>query len=296
MFYAGADYYGWRSLAERSAQEAEAAGTPVDAEEQARTLARLGEMYGFATSAVCRHQFLVEYFGQAWKPSDGASEGCGACDVCLRELSVHADSQRTAQMILSCVARCGQRWGAAHIADVLRGGDTERIRQMGHDRLSTFGLLEAHGTREIRHWIDQLVALGHLRVADGQFPTLSLTESGVEAMHARVPVTLFALPATPKKPKRARGASAAASDAPLAFDDEIFQRLRLLRRRLAAQRGVPPYLIFGDRTLQELAAVKPTRVEQLLGIRGIGEAKLRDLGAVFAAEIAAALAERGHSP
>jgi len=292
MLYAGADYYGWRSLTERSAQEAEAAGAPVDAAEQASALARLGEVYGFATSAVCRHQFLVEHFGQAWKPPGDGSEGCGACDVCLHELSVLADSQRTAQMILSCVARCGQRWGAQHIADVLRGGDTERIRAAGHDKLSTFALLKSHNTREIRHWIDQLVALGHLSVADGQFPTLALSESGVEAMYARTPVTLFALPATPAKPKRSRGASPAAGDGtPLDFDDGLFQRLRALRRRLAAERGVPPYLIFGDRTLQELAAVKPTRVEQLRGIRGIGEVKLRDLGAVFAAEIAAAVAE-----
>jgi ATP-dependent DNA helicase RecQ len=237
---------------------------------------------------------LVEHFGQAWQPPEDASDGCGACDVCLRELSVLADSQRTAQMILSCVARCGQRWGAQHIADVLRGGDTERIRAAGHDQLSTFALLKAHPSREIRHWIDQLVALGHLRVADGQFPTLALSESGVEAMRARVPVTLFAMPATPAKPKRSRsGAGAAADGAPLDFDDALFQRLRALRRRLAAERGVPPYLIFGDRTLQELAAAKPTRVEQLRGIRGIGEVKLRDLGAVFAAEIAAAVAQTG---
>ena len=285
MLYAGADYFGWRSLAERSARDAEAAGAPVDAEEQARALARLGEMYGFATSAVCRHRFLVEHFGQAWKPPAG--DGCGACDVCLRELSVLADGVRTTQMILSCVARCGQRWGAQHIADVLRGGDTERIRQMGHDRLSTFGLLQGHATREIRHWIDQLVALGHLRVAEGSYPTLSLTESGALAMKGRVPVTLFALPAPPAKPKRARGAaSAGGAEAPLDFDGALFQRLRALRRRLAAERGVPPYLIFGDRTLQELAARRPTRVDQLRGIRGIGEAKLRDLGAIFVAEIA----------
>lgn len=287
MLYAGADYYGWRSLAERSAQEAEAAGAPVDPAEQALALERLSEMYGFATSATCRHRFLVEHFGQAWA---GDPDGCGACDVCLNELAVHADSQRTAQMILSCVARCAQRYGAQHVADVLRGGDTERVRAAGHDKLSTFGLLKAHNNREIRHWIDQLVAAGHLRVADGQFPTLSLTESGVEAMKARVPVTLFALPLAPAKAKRTRAPSASA-DATPDYDDALFQRLRALRRRLAAERGVPPYLIFGDRTLQELAAVKPTRVEQLRGIRGIGEVKLRDLGAVFAAEIAAALAE-----
>jgi ATP-dependent DNA helicase RecQ len=290
MLYAGADYYGWRSLTERSAQEFAAAGAPVDAAEQALALERLGEMYGFATSATCRHKFLALHFGQAW---DGDAEGCGACDVCLGELTTLADSQRIAQMILSCVARCAQRYGAQHIADVLRGGDTERVRAAGHDKLSTFGLLASHSVREIRHWIDQLVALGHLRVADGQYPTLSLSESGVEAMKARVPVTLFALPLAPAKGKRTRTAAASSAEATPDYDDALFQRLRALRRRLAAERGVPPYLIFGDRTLQELAAAKPTRVDQLRGIRGIGEVKLRDLGAVFAAEIAAALAESG---
>ena len=287
MLYAGADYFGWRSLAERSAQEAAAAGAPVDPAEQAQALARLGEMYGFATSATCRHKFLVEHFGQAWEGD--VREGCGACDVCLGELTTLADSQRTAQMILSCVARCCQRWGAGHIADVLRGGGTERIRQLGHDKLSTFGLLRAHNNREIRHWIEQLVALGHLRVAEGQFPTLSLTESGVDAMKARVPVTLFALPAAPAKSKRMRAASAKTGDAMPDYDDALFQRLRALRRRLAAERSVTPYLIFGDRTLQELAAAKPACAEQMRGIRGIGEVKLREFCAVFAAEIADAL-------
>ena len=149
MLYSGADFHGWRSLTERSAAEAEAAGAPVDPEETARTLARLSEMYGFATGATCRHRFLVEHFGQAW-PRERAA-GCGACDVCLGELAALPDAQRVAQMVLSCVARCGQRYGAQHVADVLRGADTERVRGAGHARLSTFGLLAARAAREIRH-------------------------------------------------------------------------------------------------------------------------------------------------
>jgi ATP-dependent DNA helicase RecQ len=290
LLYAGSDYFGWRSLAERSARDAESAGNAVEPEEQARALARLGEMYGFATSAVCRHRFLVEHFGQAFA-ARSEDVGCGACDVCLRELPALHDAQRTAQMILSCVVRCGQRYGAQHVADVLRGADTERVRAAGHERLSTHGLLRGRDTREIRHLIDQLVGLGHLAVASGQYPTLSLTASGVEVMAGRAPVALFALPVAPKRAPRA-SARTSASDAPLEYDDALFQRLRGLRRRLATERGVPPYLIFGDRTLQELAAHKPTTLAQLRGIHGIGEVKLRDLGPVFAAEIEAAAAER----
>jgi ATP-dependent DNA helicase RecQ len=287
MLYSGADFHGWRSLAERSAADAAAAGAAVDPEESARALARLSEMYGFATRASCRHRFLVEHFGQSF-PRD-RDAGCGACDVCLGELAALPEAQRIAQMVLSCVVRCGERYGAQHVADVLRGADTERIRSTGHAQLSTFGLLKASAAREIRHCIDQLVGLGHLQVAPGQYPTLALTPSGREVMAGRAPVALFALPLAPRARSKLRG-PAAGGDA-LAYDEALFQRLRALRRRLAAERRVPPYLIFGDRTLQELAAVKPTSPERLRGIRGIGEVKARDLGPVFLAEIAAGIAE-----
>ena len=305
MLYSGADYHGWRNLQERSHSEARASGVEIDPQEAERSLERLSEMYSLATSATCRHRFLVQHFGQEWT----GGETCGACDVCLGELRAAADAPRVAQMILSCVVRCEQRYGAGHVADVLRGASTERIRAAGHDRLSTFGLLHERHPREIRHWIEQLVGLDHLRVAPGQYPTLSLTRTGVEVMKAQRDVQLYDLPVPPRSRRAAParvvttrrgklslepdgaggGRTAVTSDGAeieLTVDATLFERLRNLRRRLARERGVPPYLIFGDRTLQELAALRPTTLDELRGIRGIGQAKLADLGPLFVAEIA----------
>jgi ATP-dependent DNA helicase RecQ len=306
MLYSGSDYHGWRNLQERSHAEARAQGVEIDPLEAQHSLQRLSEMYGFATNAICRHRFLVSHFGQEWSHA----EGCGACDVCLGELRSLADAQRVAQMILSCVVRCEQRYGAAHIADVLRGASSERIRAAGHDRLSTFGLLRDKHPREIRHWIEQLVGLEHLRTAPGQYPTLSLTRTGVEVMKGQRELALFELPVPPRGKRSALprtvttrrthltyepdGSAAArtavtsdGAEIELTVDAALFERLRNLRRRLARERGVPPYLIFGDRTLQELAALRPTSLDDLRGIRGIGETKRADLGPLFVAEIAA---------
>jgi ATP-dependent DNA helicase RecQ len=273
MFYSGSDYAGWRSLAERSETS--------DLDGQLR---RLGQMFGFATSAACRHRYLVEHFGQAFEPGE---DGCGACDVCLGEMPVLEDSQVVAQKILSCVVRCHQSFGAGHVADVLRGADTERIRRIRHHELSTYGLLKDHTAREIRHWIEQLVGLDHLRVAEGPYPTLFLSETGVAVMKAEAPVTLFASvkPAASARKRRSLAELAAEEGAPPA-DQALFDELRDLRRQLAVERGVPPYVIFNDRTLSLLSSYKPRTPEEFLGIKGVGEKKAADLGPTFLAAIA----------
>jgi ATP-dependent DNA helicase RecQ len=281
LFYSGADYHGWKQLQERSAAEARANGVEIDPNEAQNALARLSEMYGWATSAICRHKFLVEHFGQAWTPQEAVAPnggaGCGACDVCLGELATVADSQRIAQMILSCVVRCEQRYGASHVTDVLCGVADEKLKSVGHDKLTTFGLLRQRDPRQVRHWIEQLVGLELLVTAAGRYPTLSLTRAGVEAMHARLPVTLFEIPQLPRSRRSRR--PAVPSD--IQYDETLFEKLRQLRRNLASERGVPPYMIFGDRTLQELAALQPTDVDELRGVRGVGAKKLDDLGPLF---------------
>jgi ATP-dependent DNA helicase RecQ len=274
LYFSGSDVHGWRSLMERGAAEPERSGS-TDLEGQ---LERLGRMWSFASGANCRHRFLVEHFGQSFQ----AQQACGACDVCLGELAAVEGSSVLAQKILSCVVRCEQRFGAAHVTDVLRGRDTERVRRAGHGRLTTFGLLAQHSARELRHWIDQLVGLEHLRAAPGTYPTLALTRSGLEVMKGTREVTLYALPPTARPARAARSAPALAAlaaevGAPTP-DEGLFELLRGLRRRLAAERSVPPYLIFGDRTLALLASHRPRNQAELLTIKGIGEKKAQDLG------------------
>lgn len=289
MLHGGSDFYTWKHLAERSAQEAADAGIETAGGDLEGTLQRLSEVMRFATGAECRHRVLARHFGQ-----DLSAANCGACDVCLGELTSIPDSSVIAQKILSCVVRCDQRFGAAHVADVLRGADTARIRQSGHDSLSTFGLLPGHTQREIRAWIDQLVGLEFLRVAPGPYPTLSMTQDGVAAMRGEVETTLFEVPKAKRAAKkrsakdalkaarRGQGDPGAGPDGTGAEPDEkLFDRLRSLRRRLARERSVPPYLIFNDRTLAQLATDKPVDAKAFRAIPGVGDRKAEDLGPIF---------------
>ncbi len=286
LFHSGSDYHNWKHLIERSTREAEERGVAGAEEEQQAAVERLGHMYGFATGAVCRHAFLLEYFGQ--RPDEAMrAEGCGACDVCLGELGRVEDELVVAQKILSCVVRCDQRYGAAHVTDVLRGADTARIRQCGHDQLSTHGLLKGHSVSEVRGWIDQLVGLGHLATTGGNYPTLHLTRSGVEVLKGEREVQLFVTHAVQRDArKRRKAAVSAALDEGLEADEALFEELRDLRRELARERGVPPYLIFNDRTLALMAAHLPSTQEELLALKGVGEKKAADLGPAFLERIA----------
>ena len=290
LLYSGADYHNWKHLMERSTQEATERGVENAEAELESGLERLGHIFGFASGAVCRHRTLLEYFGQS--PTEAMKrDGCGACDVCLGELQRVEESLVVAQKILSCVVRCDQRFGAGYVTDVLRGADTARIRETGHDALSTYGLLSRHSAREVRGWIEQLTSRGSLATTGGQYPTLYLTRDGLEVLRGERSIELFVT----QKPKRARAkavAHAAAEEDGLEVDEALFEELRALRRDLARERGVPPYLIFNDRTLSLMSARKPKSEAELLEIKGVGEKKAADLGPLFLAEIAS-FGERG---
>jgi ATP-dependent DNA helicase RecQ len=242
----------------------------------------LRDMERYAASVGCRHRHLVGYFGERYERDD-----CGACDYCLDELERVDDSVAIARKILSCVARVGQRFGAAHVTNVLRGSESEQIAARRHDQLSTFGLLKDMSVPEVRGYIEQLTGHELLRQSGDEFPVLELTEVGVtllkdEASRPDLVLARQRRPAKDRLPRRARGVEAEAWQD---VDRDLFERLRAVRLEIARQRGVPPYVIFHDTTLRDMARLKPSTVDELRHVKGVGERKAADLGEVFLAEI-----------
>ena len=262
LFYSAADVIRWRNLMERSAEEA--AVPPAVIESGVHLLEQIRV---FATVVGCRHAALSEYFGETY-----ANSNCGACDVCLGEVEGVADSTVVAQKVLSCVARVDQRFGVEHVVDVLSGANSDRIRNLGHDKLSTYGLLKDIPRRTVTNVIYQLIDAQLLERTPGDRPTLKLNAQSWEVMRGKRTVTL--LEARRSKTTRTRIEQASWQN----VDEAIFERLRDLRRELAAERGVPAFVILHDTTLRELASIKPTTVEALRHVRGIGEKKRTDFG------------------
>ncbi len=270
LFYSTADFMKWRLMLERNNELSEGS----------RKLLRDIERY--AASVGCRHRHLVSYFGDTYDRAD-----CGACDYCLEELETAAEPVVLSRKILSCVARVGQRFGVAHVANVLCGSTSEQVIARGHDRLTTFGLLKDLPNPEVRGYIEQLIAHGYLRQTEDQFPVVALTEEGVTLLKdagvaAGLTLARQRRPSRDRAPKRSRVETESWQD----VDRDLFERLRTLRLSIARSRGVPPYVIFHDTTLRELARLRPSSVAELHGIRGIGTRKAEDLGHAVLAVIA----------
>ncbi len=243
---------------------------------------KLRRMIDYADHHGCRHHFILEYFGDA-----EAAPHCSVCDNCL----AHTDSTArlpteeetvAIQKALSCVARVDGRYGRGRIAQTLVGSRSKQVLDIGLDRLSTYGLLREFGEDYIWNLLDALLRAGCLALSSGEYPTLSLTPLGREVMLRKRAVALV-LPSrsvteskprplgkTPRKPTEA-------DDQP--YDEQLFDALRDWRRQKAAALGnVPAYLIYPDKTLKELARLKPKTVEELMEVRGIGEAKAQRFG------------------
>lgn len=243
---------------------------------------KLDALLGYAETARCRRQVLLDYFGET------LAEPCGNCDTCLTPVE-RFDGTVLAQKALSCIYRTGQVFGAGHVIDVLLGGDTDKIRQRGHDRLSTYGIgkeIDKDGWRSV---IRQLIAHGLLAV-DPDHGGLRLTDACRPVLKGDQPVELRRDPVAEKPPRRSRGAGdrpARPTRASLndAADQALFDALRSRRLELAREQAVPPYVIFHDTTLIAIATARPRTKADLGALPGVGAAKLERYGDAFLAVV-----------
>ncbi len=249
----------------------------ADANEQFKKIAhyKLEAMLGLCELITCRRQALLAYFGEA------QDKPCGNCDNCTHPPQTW-DGTVVAQKALSCVYRTDQRFGVNYIVDVLTGKDDERIRRNRHDRLSTFGLGTEHSTVEWRSIFRQLIAQGYLDVDVEGYGALKLTDRCRPLLRGEIRLDLRKL----RAPQKKKGKSARKAQAMRPCDEPLFEALRALRLQLAKEQGVPPYIIFHDTTLQEMARTRPASAEQMRHISGVGEQKLNRYGRQFVEEIA----------
>jgi ATP-dependent DNA helicase RecQ len=240
------------------------------AAEQRVALHQLNQMVTWASSTACRRRALLAYFDEQL---DGQSGPC--CDVC-REPIAEVDSTAPAHMFLSCVQQTREWFGSAYLISVLRGSRSERLLRLGHEKLPTYGLGRDRSTEEWQHLVQELLREGYVRQAADEFNALKLTERGRGSLRKREKVTL-----------RAARTRAPGVTAPVEQPHQgLFDELCALRKRLADERGVPPYVIFYDTTLRHIAAELPTSREHLLRIQGVGTHKLAEFADAFLAMVA----------
>lgn len=250
-----------------------------EAPEQRKRMERLklDTLLGLAETARCRRQVLLSYFGDRCDP-------CGNCDTCAEPPSLF-DGTIAAQKVLSCIHRTGERFGQAYIVDVLLGVEDERISRFGHDRISTYGIGREHDNRTWRAIIRQLVAGRLIDVDFSGHGGLSISEAGRRFLREKQSLMLR-VPSKPKPSReRASRRQAAAQSLP-ERDQALFQALRQKRLEIARTQNLPPYVIFHDRTLMELAAARPASRAQMADVPGVGETKLERYGPAFLAVIA----------
>jgi ATP-dependent DNA helicase RecQ len=238
--------------------------------------AQLQQMVHYAETRECRRATLLEYFGETF-----SQRPCDGCDNCLQPRETF-DGTVQAQKLLSCVyrihARHGFGFGLNHVVDILRGADTETIRQRRHNELSTYGIgrdLKRDAWQAIGR---ELLRLGLVECAPGKFATLTLTTTGHEVLRSRTPITLTKqVDIAARKEKPRAGA--------IECDEVLFEQLRAVRRKLADERDVPAYVIFSDVSLREMARNYPTTASEFRRIPGVGEQKLKDFAGPFLSEI-----------
>lgn len=233
-------------------------------------LHKLQAMVGLAEALTCRRRVLLGYFGES------LATDCGNCDVCLQPPETY-DATEDAQKALSCVYRVRQRFGAGHVIDVLRGAQTKRIRQLGHDRLTTYGIGSHLGKEEWGSLLHQLIHRGYLVQDVGNYSILRLTEAARPLLRGENTLRL----ARPRLRIASGKTGSRKSPGGAKGDPDLFEALRNLRKKIADRDNVPPFVVFTDATLDEMAALRPVDEASFLDINGVGQRKLERYGTDF---------------
>ena len=246
-----------------------------DADHRRREHKRLDALLAYCEATRCRRVSLLAYFGEA------DAQPCGNCDNCLNPPKL-VEATRQAQMLFSAIARTGERFGAAHVIDVVRGADTEKIRERGHDRLPTHGVGADMPKSYWQGLVRQCLASGFLELDIEGFGGLRLTATGRQVLQglARVEIREITLS---KKAVRAQRVAQAVETGDV--DGDMLARLKQLRKRLAADKRVPAYVVFSDATLIEMSVAKPQDLDALGEVKGVGPKKLEDYGEAFLREL-----------
>ncbi len=260
MFYGGGDFRVWSYFSRQSAN-------------RGVMMQKLSSMYNFCAQPQCRHKVFVNYFGQEY-----AQASCGACDYCLGEVDMVADAQSTGKKILDCVEsltfRDGQGFGAGYVANVLKGNVTEQVARWRHERSDHFAAMASETLVAIRYFIEQLIGQGFLE-RKGEYDTLAVTGLGRRFLEGEGSLILAKpLVAQKKKEIKVRQKEKRSRDW-AGVDKELFELLREKRAELAHRQRVPAYIIFGDKSLKDMASIKPTTREAFATVFGVGEHKLK---------------------
>jgi len=248
-------------------------------ERKANEIKKLQVMIGYCQTSQCLRYYILHYFGEKNTPP-----ACGNCSQC-NDLREKKDRTLEAKQIFSCIVRMRERYGVTMIANVLKGSKTKKLIDLGLEKLPTYGLLSQHSEREIMSKINRFIAGGYLEVADGQYPIVKLLPlagavlKGEERVWLKDDLDFSSSTGRDKKQKTRKVSGQFSTE--VVIDEDLFQRLRILRKELATNDRVPPYIIFPDSVLREMCETCPTNEREILQIKGLGEIKFKRYGAAF---------------
>lgn len=244
----------------------------TDETERSAVLEKLNKVVKFASHNACRRRQLLGYFGEEF-PADN----CGSCDVCTGSVE-QFDITRDAQIVMSAISRTQERFGIGHIIDIVTGADTKRIRELQHDKIKTYGAGKDRDKNFWRFIVDELLAQDALIQEGDPYPVLKLTEKGQNALYGREEVAALKRDVTKGKGQTKDGIFEE-------YDTALFERLRSLRKGIAEEEKVPPFVVFSDKTLNEMCRYYPSTLSDMRKTSGVGDTKLKRYGAAFVSEI-----------